>query len=106
MPVCRLSAAGFSIDPLNNPNGTLHYNVDDPEIVQKSQAYMPRRVWEGFRRRLQPGQETVGMHLDWFASKHLTGSPGDPLEQQADEVADAVVQGMSAEPLLDQFVKG
>jgi endonuclease/exonuclease/phosphatase family metal-dependent hydrolase len=77
----RLSAAGFSIDSLNNPNGTLHYNVDDPEIVQKSQAYMPRRVWEGFRRRLQPGQETVGMHLDWFASKHLTGSPGDPLPQ-------------------------
>lgn len=32
------------------------------------------------------------------------GSPGDPLEQQADAVADEVVQGKSAEGLLDGFI--
>lgn len=31
------------------------------------------------------------------------GSPGDPLEQQADEVAGEVVQGHSAEPILDKI---
>lgn len=31
------------------------------------------------------------------------GSPGDPLEQQADEVADEVVQGRSAMPILDKM---
>lgn len=34
------------------------------------------------------------------------GSPGDPLEQQADAVADEVVQGHSAAPLLDKIGKG
>lgn len=32
--------------------------------------------------------------------------PGDALEQSADEVADAVVAGRSAEPLLDRFTGG
>jgi len=32
------------------------------------------------------------------------GSPGDPLEQQADAVADEVVQGKSAAGLLDSFL--
>lgn len=32
------------------------------------------------------------------------GSPGDPLEQQADAVADEVVQGKSVESMLDRFI--
>ena len=34
------------------------------------------------------------------------GTPGDPLEQQADEVADEVVQGHSAESMLDRIAGG
>ena len=32
------------------------------------------------------------------------GTPGDPLEQQADAVADEVVQGNSVEGMLDSFI--
>lgn len=34
------------------------------------------------------------------------GTPGDPLEQQADAVADEVVQGNSAESMLDRIAGG
>ncbi len=43
-------------------------------------------------------QQRAGVHL-----KGGVGEEGDPYEQHADAVADAVVQGRSAEPLLDQF---
>ncbi|MEO1272188.1 MAG: DUF4157 domain-containing protein, partial [Myxococcota bacterium] len=44
-------------------------------------------------------QQRAGVQL-----KGGVGQVGDPYEQHADAVADAVVQGKSAEPLLDRFV--
>lgn len=42
-------------------------------------------------------QQRHGVHL-----QDGVGSPGDPYEQQADEVAEAIVRGASAEPILDR----
>ncbi len=46
-------------------------------------------------------QQAAGVHLDGGV-----GQVGDRYEVHADAVADAVVQGASAEPLLDTFVAG
>jgi uncharacterized protein DUF4157 len=46
-------------------------------------------------------QQRAGVQL-----KGGVGEVGDPYERHADEVADAVVQGKSAEPLLDRFSGG
>ena len=46
-------------------------------------------------------QQRAGVHL-----KGGVGEEGDPYERHADAVADAVVAGRSAEPLLDQFGGG
>jgi outer membrane protein OmpA-like peptidoglycan-associated protein len=45
-------------------------------------------------------QQRAGVHL-----KGGVGQAGDPYEQQADAVADAVVRGESAEPLLNGFAR-
>jgi len=45
-------------------------------------------------------QQRAGVH------RKLDGGPADPLERHADEVADAVVRGASAEALLDRVAHG
>ena len=46
-------------------------------------------------------QQRAGVHL-----KGGVGETGDPYERHANDVADAVVQGKSAETLLDQYATG
>jgi hypothetical protein len=46
-------------------------------------------------------QQRAGVHL-----KSNVGAAGDPYEAHADRVADHVVQGRSAEPVLDEMVGG
>lgn len=70
----HLQRAAFDLESFNDIHqGTLYYDVDDPEVVEKSLAYLPKPLWEHFRKRLTPWQGVVALHLDWFAGLGLRG---------------------------------
>lgn len=68
-----LRAGAFRVDGFNDRrHGTLHFDANDPELVQKASAYMPLSMFERLARRLEPWDRRVPMRLDWFAGRNLT----------------------------------
>ena len=67
-----MARAGFEVAGFNDrARGTLRYDAFDPEVVEKSLAYMPRMLWERLQRKLSPWGGVVPLRLDWFAGRRL-----------------------------------
>lgn len=64
---------GFVFDPFADPHrGSIHYDLTDPEIVDKSLGYLPGPVYRWLERRLEPWGGRVPLRLDWFAGRGIT----------------------------------
>lgn len=67
-----LRAGAFHIEGFNDrAHGTLHFDANDPELVEKATAYLPLSIFERLARRLDPWDRRVPMRLDWFAGRNL-----------------------------------
>ena len=71
--LARLAKAGFSSKGFVDPETpTIYYDINDPEIVDKSLDVAGRRVVGWLQRRLEPWGGAVPMRLDWFFGRELT----------------------------------
>ena len=69
----HLARAGFSTEGYVDPTTpTLYYDLNDPEIVDKTMDVMGRRMLRWLHKRLEPWGGTVPMRLDWFAGRELS----------------------------------
>jgi endonuclease/exonuclease/phosphatase family metal-dependent hydrolase len=67
-----LAQAGLRTEGFTDPSaGTIHYDLNDPELRDKSLAYLPPRVFAWLERRLQPWGGCVPMRIDHFAGRGL-----------------------------------
>ncbi|MBX7084343.1 MAG: endonuclease/exonuclease/phosphatase family protein [Nannocystaceae bacterium] len=65
-----LTAAGLRHDGFTDPGaGTIHYDLNDPEVRDKSLQYLPRPVFRWLERRLSPWNGCVPMRVDHFAGR-------------------------------------
>jgi endonuclease/exonuclease/phosphatase family metal-dependent hydrolase len=68
-----LAQAGLRTEGFTDPTaGTLHYDLNDPELRDKSLAYLPPRVLAWLERKLQPWGGCVPMRIDHFAGRGLS----------------------------------
>lgn len=66
----QFSRRGYDVDSFNDRRfGTHHFDANAPEIVDKALEYVPNRMWEWFRPKLEPWQGFIPMRLDWFAGR-------------------------------------
>lgn len=63
----RLTVHGFT-EP---GRGTIYYDINDPELIEKSRDYLPKPVMRWLMRRLEPWDGTVPLRMDWFAGRGL-----------------------------------
>lgn len=71
--IAHLSKAGFSSSGFVDPEvPTIYYDINDPEIVDKSLDVAGRRVVGWLQRRLEPWGGAVPMRLDWFFGRALS----------------------------------
>ena len=67
-----LARHNLDIDGYNDPTrGTIYYDMNDPEVIAKSLAYVPGPFLRWLRRRLEPWRGVVPIRLDWFAGRGL-----------------------------------
>jgi endonuclease/exonuclease/phosphatase family metal-dependent hydrolase len=65
-----LRRAGLAVEGFNDrTRGTIYYDVNDPELVEKTQQYVPEAMWRWLQRRLEPWGGVVPLRLDWFAGR-------------------------------------
>jgi endonuclease/exonuclease/phosphatase family metal-dependent hydrolase len=68
-----LAQAGLRTEGFTDPTaGTLHYDLNDPELRDKSLAYLPPRVLAWLERKLAPWGGCVPMRIDHFAGRGLS----------------------------------
>lgn len=68
-----LTRAGLSTDGFVDPETpTLYYDLNDPEIIDKTLDVAGRRFVGWLQRRMEPFGGTVPMRLDWFAGRELS----------------------------------
>lgn len=67
-----LAAAGFSRDGFTDPRaGTIHYDLRDPEVREKSLQYLPGFLFRWMERKLRRWDGCVPMRVDHFAGRGL-----------------------------------
>jgi len=66
-----LSEGGLRIDGFVDEAGTLRYDLNDFEYLDKTQRTLPAPVARWLLRRLEAWGATVPMRLDWFAGRGL-----------------------------------
>lgn len=68
-----LQRAGLRIDGFNQTDvGTLYYDANNPELLDKTSDYLPRPVLDWLVRRLEPWAGAVPLRTDWFAGRGVT----------------------------------
>ena len=68
-----LAQVGLRTEGFTDPNaGTIHYDINDPELRDKSLAYLPPRVLAWLERKLAPWNGCVPMRIDHFAGRGLS----------------------------------
>ena len=78
-----LTRAGFTTDGFTDPHaGTIAYDLNDPEVREKSLQYLPTWAFRWLERKLGPWNGCVPMRLDHFAGRglvpvHATTLPRD-----------------------------
>jgi endonuclease/exonuclease/phosphatase family metal-dependent hydrolase len=77
-----LRQAGLRTEGYTNPDkGTVYYDLNDPELVEKSLEYLPKPVFEWLQRRLEPWNRCVPLRIDWFAGRGLSPAQADVIER-------------------------
>jgi hypothetical protein len=67
-----LDGAGFATEGFTDPNaGTIHYDLNDPELREKSLLYLPRFLFRWLEHKLQRWDGCVPMRVDHFAGRGL-----------------------------------
>jgi endonuclease/exonuclease/phosphatase family metal-dependent hydrolase len=67
-----LESAGFATDGFTDPRaGTIHYDLNDPEVREKSLSYLPRFAVRWLEHQLQRWDGCVPMRVDHFAARGL-----------------------------------
>ncbi len=67
-----LARAGLAVDGYNDRrHGTIYYDIDDPELADKTRAYIPELVLAWLKWRLRPWDGIVPLRVDWFAGRGL-----------------------------------
>lgn len=67
-----MRAGGLRCEGFTDPEvGTLHFDLNDPEVRDKSLAYLPTPLLRWLERRLAPWGGTVPMRVDHFAGRGL-----------------------------------
>jgi endonuclease/exonuclease/phosphatase family metal-dependent hydrolase len=67
-----LAASGFAREGFTDPRaGTLHYDLRDPEVREKSLQYLPGFVFRWLERKLRRWDGCVPMRIDHFAGRGL-----------------------------------
>jgi len=89
-----LAAAGLQTDGFTDPStGTMYYDIRDPELRDKSLAYLPPRVLAWLERKLQPWNGCVPMRIDHFAGRGLNAVRAltlPPARHEGERVSDHV----------------
>lgn len=68
-----LARAGLVTEGFVDPDTpTIYFDLNDPEIVDKSLDVIGRRAVRWLQRRLEPWAGTVPMRLDWFAGREVS----------------------------------
>jgi endonuclease/exonuclease/phosphatase family metal-dependent hydrolase len=72
-PVFRvLERHGLTVDAFNDrERGTIYYDANDPELIAKTLAYIPKPLWRWMQRRLEPWGGRIPLRFDWFAGRGL-----------------------------------
>ncbi len=67
-----LQEHGLTVEGFIEPEvGTVRYDLNDPEVLEKTQRVLPRPVFSWLQRRLEPWQGSVPMRIDWLAGRGL-----------------------------------
>lgn len=67
-----LAEWGLTTEGYNDPDvGTAYYDVNDPEVIEKTLEYVPKKLWAWIQRRLEPWGGVVPLRFDWFAGRGL-----------------------------------
>ena len=63
-----LRRAGYELDAFNDKSrGTVYYDVNDPELIEKTTHYVPTVWWRWLQRKMEPWGGVIPLRLDWFA---------------------------------------
>ncbi len=62
-----LTTEGF----VDRDSGTLRYDLNDPEYLEKTQRALPRSAYRWLLRRLEPWGGAVPLRLDWLAGRGI-----------------------------------
>lgn len=85
-----LTRGGFAIEGFNDRrHGTLHFDANDPELIEKATHYLPLSVFERLARRLDPWDRRVPMRLDWFAGRNVRPRAAHVVPQPPSRAAQA-----------------
>lgn len=64
---------GIEVDSFNDrAKGTIYFDMNDPEVKQKTLEYIPMAAWTYTERRIAPWGGSVPLRFDWFAGKGVT----------------------------------
>jgi endonuclease/exonuclease/phosphatase family metal-dependent hydrolase len=68
-----LQKFGVEITGFNDrTKGSIYFDINDPELKQKSLDYVPRALWNYVENRMHPWNGVVPLRFDWFGGKGLT----------------------------------
>ena len=63
-----LRRAGYALEGFNDMSrGTVYYDVNDPELIDKTTQFVPTSWWRWLQRKMEPWGGVVPLRLDWFA---------------------------------------
>lgn len=79
-----LRRAGYELDAFNDKSrGTVYYDVNDPELIEKTTHYVPTVWWRWLQRKMEPLGGVVPLRLDWFAGHGVGASHATLIERAA-----------------------
>jgi endonuclease/exonuclease/phosphatase family metal-dependent hydrolase len=68
-----LQKFGVEISGFNDRSkGSIYFDVTDPEIKQKTLAYVPKALWNYVETRMEPWNKVIPLRFDWFGGKGVT----------------------------------
>jgi endonuclease/exonuclease/phosphatase family metal-dependent hydrolase len=77
-----LAKAGLTIEGFNQrETATLYYDINDPELIDKSRDYLPAPMLRWLTRKLEPWSGCVPLRMDWFAGRGLRPLRSSVLER-------------------------
>lgn len=81
-----LRGAGFEVEGFTDPTlGTIYYDLNDPEQVDKTRDYLSPRMLGVLMKSLEPWDGCVPLRLDWFAGRGLRATSSHVIDRPLHE---------------------